>query len=190
MISDFKSLISALIYISGCYNWCTDGGGESGNVRWGDSGGHVTCRFSQRAPLSSSPSGFFSRIWRQLDQCCGCSKVSLGVAKVVNVTPRYARLQADANGSGLGQIIGWQNIELISDRPLETMLQKILTAIRREELIDRVEQTGIDAIEITFHVPMVCQSVKWVRQLVKTLNYWEKFVNISMQKPQVQFGQR
>ena len=57
--------------------------------------------------------------------------MSLGVAKVVNVTPRYARLQADANGSGLGQIIGWQNIELISDRPLETMLQKILTAIRR-----------------------------------------------------------
>ncbi|WOG84556.1 hypothetical protein DCAR_0103740 [Daucus carota subsp. sativus] len=98
--------------------------------------------------------------------------VSLDAAKVVNVTPRYARLRADANGSGLGQIIGWQNIELISDRPLETMLQEfkqlkeeypdriLIASIMEEcnkasweELIDRVEQTGIDAIEINFSCP-------------------------------------
>lgn len=98
--------------------------------------------------------------------------VSLDAAKVVNVTPRYARLRAAANGSGLGQIIGWQNIELISDRPLETMLQEfkqlkeeypdriLIASIMEEcnkaaweELIDRVEQTGIDAIEINFSCP-------------------------------------
>lgn len=98
--------------------------------------------------------------------------VSLDAAKVVNVTPRYAKLRADANGSPRGQIIGWQNIELISDRPLETMLKEfkqlkeeypdriLIASIMEEynkagwqELIDRVEQTGIDAIEVNFSCP-------------------------------------
>ncbi|KAK4395540.1 Dihydropyrimidine dehydrogenase (NADP(+)), chloroplastic [Sesamum angolense] len=78
---------------------------------------------------------------------------------------------AGANGSAKGQIIGWQNIELISDRPLEIMLKefkqlkeeypdRILIASIMEEynklgggLIDRVEQTGIDAIEVNFSCP-------------------------------------
>ncbi|KAL1566456.1 Dihydropyrimidine dehydrogenase [NADP(+)] [Salvia divinorum] len=99
--------------------------------------------------------------------------VSLDASKVVNVTPRYARLRAGANGSPKGQIIGWQNIELISDRPLETMLKEfkqlkeeypdriLIASIMEEynkaaweELIDRVEQTGIqDAFEINFSCP-------------------------------------
>lgn len=98
--------------------------------------------------------------------------VSLDAAKVINVTPRYARLRAGANGSAKGQIIGWQNIELISDRPLETMLNEfkqlkeeypdriLIASIMEEynkaaweELIDRVEQSGIDAIEVNFSCP-------------------------------------
>ncbi|KAK4436803.1 Dihydropyrimidine dehydrogenase (NADP(+)), chloroplastic [Sesamum alatum] len=94
--------------------------------------------------------------------------VSLDAAKVVNVTPRYARLKAGPNGSTKGQIIGWQNIELISDRPLEIMLKEFKQLKERiliasimeeynkagwEELIDRVEQTGIDAIEVNFSCP-------------------------------------
>ncbi|KAL7223369.1 hypothetical protein ACSBR1_024925 [Camellia fascicularis] len=98
--------------------------------------------------------------------------VSLDASKVINVTPRYARLRAGANGSARGQIIGWENIELISDRPLETMLKEfkqlkeeypdrvLIASIMEEydkaaweELIDRVEQTGIDAIEINFSCP-------------------------------------
>jgi hypothetical protein len=36
----------------------------------------------------------------------------------------YARLRAGGhNGSAKGEVIGWENIELISDRPLETMLK-------------------------------------------------------------------
>ena len=89
-------------------------------------------------------------------------QVSLDAAKVINVTPRYARLRVGANGSAKGQIIGWENIELISDRPLETMLKEfkqlkeeypdriLIASIMEEydkaaweELIDRVEQTGI-----------------------------------------------
>uniref|UniRef100_A0A3Q7FIP4 Dihydropyrimidine dehydrogenase (NADP(+)) n=1 Tax=Solanum lycopersicum TaxID=4081 RepID=A0A3Q7FIP4_SOLLC len=85
---------------------------------------------------------------------------------------RYAKIRADANGSAKGQIIVWQNIELISDRPLETMLKefkqlkeeypdKILIAsimeeynkAAWEELIHRCEETGIDAFEINFSCP-------------------------------------
>ncbi|TQE09903.1 hypothetical protein C1H46_004481 [Malus baccata] len=98
--------------------------------------------------------------------------VSLDAEKVKNVTPRYARLRVDGNGSAKGQIIGWQNIELISDRPLEIMLKEfkqlkeeypdriLIASIMEEynkagweELIDRVEQTGVDALEINFSCP-------------------------------------
>src|SRR2546423_15202343 len=43
--------------------------------------------------------------------------VSLDASKVVNVTPRYAKLLADS-----GEVIGWENIELISDRPFDTWI--------------------------------------------------------------------
>ena len=35
------------------------------------------------------------------------------------MTPRYAKLRASS-----GEVMGWENIELISDRPLETMLEE------------------------------------------------------------------
>src|SRR4029077_3573985 len=41
--------------------------------------------------------------------------VSLDASKVVNVTPRYAKLHSNDSK----EIIGWQNIELISDRPFK-----------------------------------------------------------------------
>ena len=37
--------------------------------------------------------------------------LSLEAQKVVNVTPRYAKLR-----DGSGAVFGWENIELISDR--------------------------------------------------------------------------
>lgn len=93
--------------------------------------------------------------------CFPC-QVSLDAAKVVNVTPRYARLRAGSNGSAKGPIIGWENIELISDRPLEIMLNEfkqlkeeypdrvLIASIMEEynkdawqELIERVEATGV-----------------------------------------------
>lgn len=100
-------------------------------------------------------------------------QVSLDASKVINVTPRYARLKAGANGSSKGQIIGWQNIELISDRPLETMLKEfkqlkeeypdriLIASIMEEynkaaweELIDRVEQTGIVSFYDHFEISL------------------------------------
>ena len=41
-------------------------------------------------------------------------------SKVVNVTPRYAKLHS-SDGS---EILGWENIELISDRPFDTMVRR------------------------------------------------------------------
>ncbi|CAI0380523.1 unnamed protein product [Linum tenue] len=126
--------------------------------------------------IGSGPPGTnYTVMKRAFDEGWGAviaKTVSLDAAKVINVTPRYAKLRAGANGSVKGQIIGWENIELISDRPLEIMLQEfkqlkeeypdriLIASIMEEysksgweELIDRVEQTGIDAFEINFSCP-------------------------------------
>ena len=49
-----------------------------------------------------------------------CKTVSLDASKVVNVQPRYGRLRAAESN----EIIGWENIELISDRPFETWIDE------------------------------------------------------------------
>ncbi|XP_065850102.1 dihydropyrimidine dehydrogenase (NADP(+)), chloroplastic [Euphorbia lathyris] len=127
--------------------------------------------------IGSGPPGTnYTVMKRAFDEGWGAviaKTVSLEADKVVNVTPRYARLRAGGvNGSAKGQIIGWENIELISDRPLETMLKEfkqlkeeyperiLIASIMEEynkaaweELIERVEETGIDAIEVNFSCP-------------------------------------
>src|SRR3984957_4932565 len=45
--------------------------------------------------------------------------VSLDASKVINVTPRYGKLHASS-----GEVIGWENIELISDRPLSIWIEE------------------------------------------------------------------
>ena len=46
--------------------------------------------------------------------------VSLDSAKVTNVTPRYAKLYS----ADRSEVIGWENIELISDRKFEIWLDE------------------------------------------------------------------
>lgn len=93
--------------------------------------------------------------------------VSLDSEKVKNVTPRYAKMRSSS-----GEVIGWENIELISDRPLEVMLEdfarlkqeypnKMLIASIMEEydkdawikLVGLCEQAGVDGFEINFSCP-------------------------------------
>ncbi|KAL3142349.1 Dihydropyrimidine dehydrogenase [NADP(+)] [Trebouxia sp. C0009 RCD-2024] len=93
--------------------------------------------------------------------------VSVDSSKVVNVTPRYAKLRSNDR-----QVIGWENIELISDRPLETMLDEfkrlkneypdriLIASIMEEfdkgaweELIERCEESGVDGFEVNFSCP-------------------------------------
>lgn len=92
---------------------------------------------------------------------------SLSDTEVINVMPRYGKLRSPS-----GDVIGFQNIELISDRPLEDWEQdfkavkkeypkKILIASimesyeqkRWEELAKRCAAAGVDGLELNFSCP-------------------------------------
>lgn len=92
---------------------------------------------------------------------------SLSDTEVINVMPRYGKLR-----SPKGDVIGFQNIELISDRPFEDWEadfcavkkehpKKVLIAsimesydkARWQELAKRCEATGVDALELNFSCP-------------------------------------
>lgn len=94
--------------------------------------------------------------------------VSLDSSKVVNVTPRYAKLKS-RDGA---EVIGWENIELISDRPFEIWLEEfkqvkdafpdgiLIASIMEEfnqdawiEIVERCEAAGVDAFELNFSCP-------------------------------------
>src|SRR5208282_4241167 len=93
--------------------------------------------------------------------------VSLDASKVVNVTPRYGKLLAAS-----GEVVGWENIELISDRPFklwedefkkckDQFPDRILIASIMEEykedswieIVRRCEAAGVDAFELNFSCP-------------------------------------
>ncbi|RNC80980.1 MAG: NAD-dependent dihydropyrimidine dehydrogenase subunit PreA [Phycisphaera sp.] len=97
-----------------------------------------------------------------------CKTVSLDASKVVNVAPRYARMRA----TGTKEVIGWQNIELISDRPFETwedefkrikdkypdrvLIASVMEEYNKEawvEMIERCQACGVDAFELNFSCP-------------------------------------
>ena len=122
--------------------------------------------------IASGPPGTnASVIARAFDEGWGaviCKTISLDASKVVNVNPRYARLRA-ANSE---EIIGWENIELISDRPFATWLDEfkqikdryadriLIASIMEEyrkdawvEIIERCQAVGVDALECNFSCP-------------------------------------
>lgn len=92
--------------------------------------------------------------------------ISLDASKVINVTPRYARMRAGKD------ILGWQNIELISDRPFDTWIEEfkqvkqkypdrvLIASIMEEyrkdswiEIVERCQAAGVDAFELNFSCP-------------------------------------
>ncbi len=94
--------------------------------------------------------------------------VSLDASKVVNVTPRYGKLHA----ADKKEIIGWENIELISDRPLDIWIEEfkkckdqnpegiLIASIMEEyrkdgwvEIVERCQDAGVDAFELNFSCP-------------------------------------
>jgi dihydroorotate dehydrogenase subfamily 1 len=122
--------------------------------------------------VGSGPPGTNANvIGKAYDEGCGaviCKTVSLDAAKVVNVYPRYARLRA----AGSKEIIGWENIELISDRPFATWVQEfkqikdrhpnriLIASIMEEyrkdawvEIVERCQEAGVDALECNFSCP-------------------------------------
>ncbi len=94
--------------------------------------------------------------------------VSLDSSKVINVSPRYGKLHSHDQK----QVVGWENIELISDRPLELWLPEfrkckdafpesvLIASVMEEynkdawiEIIQRCEAAGVDAFELNFSCP-------------------------------------
>ena len=88
--------------------------------------------------------------------------ISLDSSKVVNVTPRYAKLMTnDAK-----EVVGWENIELISDRPFNIWMDEfkkckdqypdgvLIASIMEEynrdawaEIVERCEAAGVDSLQ-------------------------------------------
>ena len=122
--------------------------------------------------LGSGPPGTNARVIAKSFDAgwggCVAKTVSLESAKVVNVAPRYGRLRS----RDTGEIIGFENIELISDRPIEVWLDEfrqlkkeyphhvLIASIMEEyeksrwqELTRVVQETGVDAFELNFSCP-------------------------------------
>lgn len=97
-----------------------------------------------------------------------CKTISLDATKVTNVQPRYARLRARDSK----EIIGWENIELISDRsfdiwvdelkavkdkyPDRILIASIMEEFNRDawqEITERCQDLGVDALELNFSCP-------------------------------------
>jgi dihydroorotate dehydrogenase subfamily 1 len=93
--------------------------------------------------------------------------ISLDASKVVNVAPRYGKHHALS-----GEVIGWENIELISDRPFDiwmdefkrckdsqpkgALIASIMEEYRKDawiEIVERCQDVGVDAFELNFSCP-------------------------------------
>ena len=94
--------------------------------------------------------------------------ISLEAEKVTNVAPRYARMRAQESR----EVLGWQNIELISDRDFDTwidefkdvkdaypdgiLIASIMEEFRKDawqEIVERCQEAGVDAFELNFSCP-------------------------------------
>jgi dihydropyrimidine dehydrogenase (NADP+)/dihydropyrimidine dehydrogenase (NAD+) subunit PreA len=122
--------------------------------------------------IASGPPGTNAKvICRALQEGWGavvCKTVSLEAKKIRNVYPRYARLRSPSNG----EIYGWENIELISDRSFDIWLDEfkqikdrhpegvlicsIMEEYRKDawlEIVERCQDAGVDGFELNFSCP-------------------------------------
>ena len=122
--------------------------------------------------IASGPPGtnlnVISRAFREGWGAVIAKTVSLDASKVVNVSPRYAKLHS-SDGK---EVIGWENIELISDRPLPIWLEEfkkckeahpdgvliasIMEEFRKDswvEIVERCQDAGVDGFELNFSCP-------------------------------------
>ena len=98
-----------------------------------------------------------------------CKTISLDNTLVHNTVPRYGKLHGQG---GKHDVYGFQNIELISDRPFETWLEELaeckaaypknmlIASIMEEysrdawhEIVERTQATGIDGFELNLSCP-------------------------------------
>jgi dihydropyrimidine dehydrogenase (NADP+)/dihydropyrimidine dehydrogenase (NAD+) subunit PreA len=121
--------------------------------------------------IGSGPPGTNANvIGKALDEGWGAvviKTISLDSSKVVNTSPRYVRLRSRDK-----EIIGWENIELISDRPFKVWIDElkmlkdkypdgvVIASIMEEynrdawvEIVERVQATGVAGFELNFSCP-------------------------------------
>jgi dihydropyrimidine dehydrogenase (NADP+)/dihydropyrimidine dehydrogenase (NAD+) subunit PreA len=129
-------------------------------------------RFPNPFLIASGPPGtngnVISRAFREGWGGVVAKTVCLDASKIVNVSPRYAKLHA-ADGR---EVIGWENIELISDRPIGiwigefkkckdahpdgVLIASIMEEFRRDawiEIVERCQDAGVDGFELNFSCP-------------------------------------
>jgi len=122
--------------------------------------------------IASGPPGtnlnVISRAFREGWGAVIAKTVSLDASKVVNVTPRYAKLRAGDSK----EVLGWENIELISDRPLSIWIDEfkkckdlypggvLIASIMEEfhkdawvEIVERCQDAGVDGFELNLSCP-------------------------------------
>ncbi len=100
-----------------------------------------------------------------------CKTISLDNSKVHNLVPRYGKLLW-RNSTNKKDVVGYQNIELISDRPFDVWLDDLadckqehpdnilIASIMEEygkgawqEIVERTQATGVDALELNLSCP-------------------------------------
>ena len=127
--------------------------------------------------IASGPPGTNGKvIGRALDEGWGavvCKTVCLDSERIINVQPRYGLMRGQPTvEEPAGEIFGWENIELISDRPIETWIDEfkrlkdshpegvLIASIMEEynrdawhEIVTRCEEAGVDALELNMSCP-------------------------------------
>jgi dihydroorotate dehydrogenase subfamily 1 len=129
-------------------------------------------KFENPFVLGSGPPGTNARvISKSFDLGWGgvvIKTISLDASKVTNTAPRYGKLKSRIHS----EVIGFENIELISDRPYEVWLEElkelkkrypnkmVIASIMEEydraawhEIVERTQATGVDGFELNLSCP-------------------------------------
>jgi dihydroorotate dehydrogenase subfamily 1 len=129
-------------------------------------------KFKNPFVLGSGPPGTNGRvIARAFDAGWGgvvAKTISLDSTKVINTAPRYGKLKSRENK----EVIGFENIELISDRPYDVWLKefrevkqkypehRLIASIMEEynkdawqKIVREVQETGVDGFELNLSCP-------------------------------------
>ena len=129
-------------------------------------------KFKNPFVLGSGPPGTNGKvISRAFERGWGgvvAKTISMDNTKVINVAPRYGKLRSRETD----EIIGFENIELISDRPYETWLKEfrevkaahpegmLIASVMEEyekarwqKMVTEVHETGVDGFELNLSCP-------------------------------------
>ncbi len=122
---------------------------------------------------SAPPATYGEQIKRAFEAGWGGAVTkTIGLDPIINVTNRFGRLTPRGARLGAANVVGFENIELITDRPLEAWLRdirmlkalfpdravvaSIMHSVEEDgwrQLVLAVQEAGADAIELNFGCP-------------------------------------